>query len=79
MNFWKEIQQYLIDKGYAQDSLDSLRKFIDAPDDPTELARIIENLQILLNFLNSLVDRYPDHLTESVNVDWADTVHEMLA
>lgn len=79
MNFWEEIQQYLTDKGYVKESLNSLRKFIDVPDDPTELPCILENLRILLKYLNSIVELYPEHLTEIVDVDWEDTVHQILA
>jgi hypothetical protein len=79
MNFWTEIEEFLAEKGFSSEILNSLRKFIDSPDLPLELPRVLENLILLLTHLDQIVTHYPEHLSETYNREWIAVSRKILS
>ena len=62
MSFWQRFEDYLADiENDSKEGLDSLLKFIDAPEEPLELERILDNLFPLFDALHALRTFYADY------------------
>jgi len=60
MNLWEVLCDHLSSKGHDEDDLCSLRKFIDAIEDPIELPRVLENLLQITSFLQRIDKLYSE-------------------
>jgi hypothetical protein len=69
-SFWVDIEAYLVEKGHDRDIFQDLLWFIEAPNTPSELPRILYNLFRLFSSIKQIIRHYPDDLIEIHPDEW---------
>jgi len=78
MIFWDLIESHINTKAISPTALCSFREFIEAPEPPTELRRVLANFHFLFARLISIVPYYDLHLAKEISPEWKTVCKEIL-
>lgn len=79
MKLWKKLNDHLEAKGYAENDLNSLLKFIDALENPIEFSRVLNNFLLIIPSMISLVKLYTGFDLSLPLFEWQNICLELIS